>query len=78
MIKSKEVYLVSSSIFLMANLFLCLPANADTDSATNWKLIYQDNGLSLFEDTSRAVPSYKGEGVVSANLLELLANVSDI
>jgi acyl-CoA synthetase (AMP-forming)/AMP-acid ligase II/NAD(P)-dependent dehydrogenase (short-subunit alcohol dehydrogenase family) len=64
---------------LLALVFLCigaLPARAN-DSKT-WEFVYAEQGIKIFNDPSAPLPTFKAEGEIPVNLLDLLAVIADL
>ena len=53
-------------------------ARAAAPAAEHWALIYKQGALGIYQEVSQGQPTYKAEGIVAANLFDLLAVLSDI
>ena len=65
--------------FVTIRLILALLpiASAPVEGADSWTLLYQEEGIIVFEDGGNP-PSYKAEGTLAADQFELLAVLADI
>lgn len=54
------------------------PAFADAPPAEHWELLYKHGSVSLSRDDTGKLPAFKAEGVIEANLFDVLAVLSDI
>lgn len=65
---------------IIATAFLLLAASAAEAAAPKWKHILREDGVSVStrEVVGRSFPTFRGVGVVHANIFEVLAVLSDI
>lgn len=62
---------------LLILLVLALPLSAAAEPE-HWKLLYREGTLLVSRDDSGALPAFKAEGTVEANLFDLMAVLADI
>lgn len=69
----KRIIVVSFLMLLSISV-----AHGENTGAEPWELVYREGELSVYHDVTQPRPTYKGEGIVEANLFELLAVLSDV
>lgn len=55
-----------------------MAALAGADSPEGWKFLYSKDGMRMYEAKGADVPTYKAEGTIPVNMLELLAVIADV
>jgi len=56
----------------------CIATNAWARPEIRWEYMYTKSGLNMYEAIGTSLPTYKAEGIIPVNLLDLLAVISDV
>jgi hypothetical protein len=61
-----------------ALLFVTLAIAGDASAVDPWKLAFRKGTVAVYTDDSQALPRYKAEGLIDANIFDLLAVLADV
>ncbi len=68
----------AAGVLLGVLLLAAARARAEPPNPESWELLYREDGLSVSADTTQHHPRYRAEGVIEANLFDLMAVLGDI